>query len=263
MKYLKGLLLCLAIMPLASGCAKKEEVKYATMNLEQTLKEEELEYDLSSYKDDDNKITIYMFRGRGCAVCRKFLTFLNTIVPEYGKYFNLESYEVWYNKENSELMEETAAFLDKEAKGVPFIIIGDKVFPGYIESWDNDIKQTIVDFYNTKNRYDVFKEMHKAEVWTNVKKVSTVCVKVLVVVAAICVGFYLNRKIKLTNTKLESLESKLNEVLAKETKKEDKKVVKKVAKKEPKKVVKKVAEKETKKDTKNTTKSKTKKVTKK
>lgn len=141
----------------------KAEEKYNTLNLKETLKEEGIEESFSKYKETDDQITIYLFRGKGCGYCRKFLTFLNSITDEYGKYFKLQSYEVWNDKANSDLMKEVADYLGEEANGVPFIIIGDKTFPGFAEQYEEGIKEAITDLYNTKKkkRYDVFTEMKK------------------------------------------------------------------------------------------------------
>jgi len=144
---------------------------YQSTNLEETFKQEALlkdqdgntvfEYDLSGYTENDKQITIYLFRGNGCGFCNKFLKFLNSIIPEYGKYFKLESYEVWSNQKNSELLEEIGEFLDEDVRGVPFIIIGDQVFPGYAEHMDDQIKAAIVNLYNSDDRYDIIEEINK------------------------------------------------------------------------------------------------------
>ena len=56
-----------------------------------------------------------------------------------------------------------SGFLGEEARGVPYIIIGDKVFAGYSSSDDNDLKSAIKKLYDTKKskRYDVLKEYKK------------------------------------------------------------------------------------------------------
>ena len=60
-------------------------------------------------------------------------------------------------------MKEVSTYMGEVAQGVPYIVIGDKVFPGYANSYDEDIKSAIVDLYKTtkKKRYDVFTEMKK------------------------------------------------------------------------------------------------------
>ena len=121
-KKIIGLLLLLSlIMPFSTLAATK---KYNTLNLEKALEQEEIEHDLSNYKEDDKQAVIYLFRGKGCGYCRNFLTFLNSIVDEYGKYFKVVSYEVWYDQDNGTLMQEVSDFLGANATGVPFIVIG-------------------------------------------------------------------------------------------------------------------------------------------
>lgn len=109
------------------------------------------------------KPTIYLFRGKGCPHCQDFIKFLNDINDEYGKYYELKSFEVWYDSDNYELMQSISEFLGQPSKGVPYIIIGKKVIPGYIDSLDDEIKKAIKDLYETKesSRYDVFKEYEK------------------------------------------------------------------------------------------------------
>lgn len=153
------LVMCLPINVLA-------EVQ--TLNLDEALTQEKIDHDFSNYKETDDQVVIYLFRGNGCKFCRAFLTFLNSIVEEYGQYFKVVSYEVWNNRDNSALLDEVATFLgydpNDEHFGIPFIVIGDKVFDGYISSDDEDIINTIVSEYAkaVDDRYDVFEEMGKA-----------------------------------------------------------------------------------------------------
>lgn len=155
------LLMAIFIIPVT---AFAEEKNYNTLNLDEALTAEEIEHDFSNYKESEDQITIYMFRGQGCGYCKKFLTFMNSIVDEYGKYFKVETYEVWNDSKNSELMQNIASFMGKDANGVPFIIIGDKTFAGYSEEYDDEIKDAIVKLYKTKksDRYDVMKEYEKS-----------------------------------------------------------------------------------------------------
>jgi len=162
-KIKKILILLLMVLIVLPTTAFAEEKTYTTLNLDEALTEEEIDHDFSNYKETDDQITIYLFRGKGCGYCKKFLTFLNSIIDDYGKYFKVESYEVWNNTDNAQLMSDVAKALGKKAGGVPFIVIGDKVFAGYAESYDKDIKAAIKELYETKkeDRYDVMKEYTK------------------------------------------------------------------------------------------------------
>lgn len=136
---------------------------YNKLDFKETLAEEELNVKFTNYKPNKDAITIYLFRGKGCGYCRSFLEFMNSITEEYGKYFNMVTYEVWNDTNNALLLEEVSNYLDNPASGVPYIIIGDKVFPGYASEYDDSIKEEIIKLYNTKEkkRYDVFTEMKK------------------------------------------------------------------------------------------------------
>lgn len=136
---------------------------YNTLDFKETLADEEIEEAFENYKPNSDAITIYMFRGKGCGYCRAYLQFMNSIAEEYGKYFKMETYEVWNDSNNSTLLGEVSEYLGQEAGGVPYIIIGDKVFGGYTEAYNDSIKEAITDLYKTKSkkRYDVFNEMKK------------------------------------------------------------------------------------------------------
>jgi len=113
--------------------------------------------DSSNYKETDDQAIVYMFRGQGCSFCRAFLTYMNSISKEYGKYFKMVSFEVWNDSKNAELFEKVAKVTGEEAGGVPYIIIGEKVFGGYAESYNEDIKKAIMAQYENPS-YDVMQK---------------------------------------------------------------------------------------------------------
>ncbi len=161
MKYLKNLLIIILlgiiILPISLFAKEKE---YNTLNFKETLKDEEISEAFTNYEETDDQIIIYMFRGKGCGYCRKFLEFMNSITDEYGKYFKMVSYETWYDQDNNTYLDEISNFLNEPAGGVPYVVIGEKVFAGYTESYDEEIKETIVSLYNTpkEERYDVIEK---------------------------------------------------------------------------------------------------------
>ena len=158
-------LMLLSVIIPVKAFAKEQ---YKTLNLEETLAEEGIEKKFTDYKETDDQVIIYLFRGKGCAYCRKFLEFLNGITDEYGKYFKLVSFESWYNEENSNLLGEISTFMGEQASGVPYIIIGDKVFGGYTESYDESIKTAIKTLYDSKDRYDAFEEYEYSKKWDKI-----------------------------------------------------------------------------------------------
>ena len=105
---------------------------------------------------DKDKIKVYIFYGDGCPHCHNAMEFFKSIEEEYGKYFELVSYETWYSSTNNKLMLSAAEALNTDTTnlGVPYIIIGDKTFLGYTESYNEDIKEAIVNAYNDDDYKD-------------------------------------------------------------------------------------------------------------
>ena len=161
MKKKLFVLLAALVLPL-TAFAKTYYDDYKTLNLVEALKEEEIELENKDYKEDDKQAIIYLFRGNGCGYCRKFLTFLSSISKEYGKYFRVVSFEVWGDSKNSALMNKMPLVTNEPANGVPYIIIGEKVFGGYAESYDEDIKKAIMAQYNDPS-YDVFEKLDELQ----------------------------------------------------------------------------------------------------
>ena len=198
--------------------------KYKTLDLKATLADEEIEEAFEKYEPAKDAITIYLFRGKGCGYCRAFLTFLNSITDEYGEYFKLESYEVWNDQANATLLGEVSDYLGESAGGVPYIIIGNKVFPGYANSYDEGIKTAIKELYDTKKskRYDVFNEMKK-----NPKKNGTVnsvssnsviiWSLIFMTLSTIIIMSFINLKFKELNMKIDDLKV-INTEIKSETK---------------------------------------------
>lgn len=105
------------------------------------------------------KIKVYIFHGDGCPHCAKALEFFDSIKDEYGNYYELVKYETWtslFASSNSELMKAVATEFgeDLSSLGVPYIIIGDKTFLGYTESYGDEIKKAIVEAYESDDYQD-------------------------------------------------------------------------------------------------------------
>lgn len=229
-KKLVLLLLVVALLPF-KVFAKSFLDDYNTKNFVETLEEEGMTIENKDYKETDDQAIIYMFRGNGCGYCRAFLTFLNSISKEYGKYFKLVSFEVWSDANNSALLNKVPIITNEAAGGVPYIVIGEKVFAGYTDSYDESIKDAIMAQYKDPS-YDVMKELDK-KLNGNTNSGSsfaTIFWNAFFIVAATVAIIVVNNK----NT---------DRILVALGKKEVVKEVKKETKAEPKKVVKKTTSK--------------------
>lgn len=78
----------------------------------------------------DNPVTLKFFWGEGCPHCHQEALFLEKIQNEFPQ-LNIEAYEVFYNAEGQNLMEDTAEELGVQVQGVPFTVIGNKYLVGY------------------------------------------------------------------------------------------------------------------------------------
>lgn len=109
----------------------------------------------------DGKLNVYFFWGSGCPHCEKLMQALNDGVKTYGKYYNLYTLEVWENDSNYSLMKKVAKhFGDDKDLGLPYIIIGDQRFSGFMYSDKDDIEKAIVDEYNSKPQFNIFDELY-------------------------------------------------------------------------------------------------------
>ena len=95
-----------------------------------------------------NKPNIYIFWGDGCPHCKALAKFVSKLPAETKDKVNIYSFEVWGDKNNKTLMKNFGKFLDQDVRGVPFMVIGDKIFDGY-SSGDTKTDQQIIDSINT------------------------------------------------------------------------------------------------------------------
>ena len=106
---------------------------------------------LSDYVEDDNKVNVYIFRGNTCWHCLDEISWIASKTAEYGKYFNIITYEVWADSNNNKLMSAVAKQLGQTAGGVPFTVIGNKTWSGFSEEMGEEMLNTVMDIYNSGN----------------------------------------------------------------------------------------------------------------
>ena len=147
LKYLVVLLAIFLIMPFAVFAEEE-----ASNNDKNTTEEAS-----SNDNSDSKKVNVYFFRGEGCSHCAEAEEWFDSIKEEYSEYYNLIDYEVWYNTDNSDLMQKVADARGEEAEGVPYIIIGDQSWNGFSDEYKNEILKKIETVYEQEvsARYDI------------------------------------------------------------------------------------------------------------
>ena len=231
---------------------------YTTLNLVEAITEEnnllrgetgytETTLTINEVDDNDSQVTVYAFIGFGCPHCHDLLEFLNEIAPEYDSKFKLVAFETWNSSvadENTALMGELQDFLGSnvvsgnQAQGysVPLILIGDHFFTGYGASDEEKeaIKEAIDTEYEKtpKNRYDVFKEMKKAE---NKKNIELIIPSIIAVICStVIIILFINYQNNKIHDRIDKIYLKLGIEIENEDVKKSLVKVQKVT--EPKKV---------------------------
>ena len=181
LKYLVVLLAIFLIMPFAVFAEEE-----ASNNDENTTEEAS-----SNDNSDSKKVNVYFFRGEGCSHCAEAEEWFDSIKEEYSEYYNLIDYEVWYNTDNSDLMQKVADARGEEAEGVPYIIIGDKSWNGFDSSYEEDMINQIKSVYaqDVKDRYDIMTLLTDSKTSKKDSNASDILVLLTIIVVAGGIGF--------------------------------------------------------------------------
>ena len=201
MKKLKFFVLLLAALLILPFAVYAEDEYYEEEAPVEEVSEESSSEDTSS--DDSKKVNVYLFRGEGCPHCQEAEEWFKSIEGEYGSYFKVVDYETWYNEDNAKLMQDVASARGEEAEGVPYIIIGDKSWNGFAETYEEDILNKIKEVYaqDVSERYDIMnylpyiKNGEKEEE----KSSNDVLSLIIIIVVAGGIGFGIYQARKKTN----------------------------------------------------------------
>jgi len=176
MKKILYLFVCLFLLipSIVLGADEEKTINledYNTLTIEEALEEEGIDYDFK-HTDTDDQVTIYLFRGKGCSHCYEFLTYVaEELMPEYGNEIKFVTFEVWNDTKNASLMTEVGKYLDVDASGVPFIVIGDKSYAGYAESMNSEIVAAIEEA--KESGYDIIDSINSGAKHVTVAEIGT------------------------------------------------------------------------------------------
>ncbi len=79
----------------------------------------------------NEEVNVYFFWGEGCPHCAKEKPFLEKMEEKYPE-VEVHDFEVWKNSENRSLLTEVGKKLDANVSGVPFTVVGEKYFTGWL-----------------------------------------------------------------------------------------------------------------------------------
>ncbi len=92
-----------------------------------------------------NQVNVYLFWGDGCPHCAREKPFLEQLEKKYS-YIKLHQYEIWGNQRNRDLLTKVGGRLQTDIQGVPFTVVGDKQFAGYLsdETTGKEIENAVI-----------------------------------------------------------------------------------------------------------------------
>lgn len=109
-------------------------------------------------KAEKDPINFYIFYGSTCGHCQKLHNYTATLEKDktINSKFRIVDYEVWGDKNNSDLMTKVGSYFNFNVDGVPFYVIGDQYFTGFSEeSSPEKIVKAINEEYSDSKYVDV------------------------------------------------------------------------------------------------------------
>jgi len=118
----------------------------------------------------DKPVNIYFFWGQGCPHCAAEKPFLQKLEKKYPT-VKVYDFEVWNSKENRELLIEVGKKLNVDVSGVPFTVIGDQHFIGWLneETTGASLEKVVQSFLN-RDYQDVVGEILNSKKSASTKK---------------------------------------------------------------------------------------------
>ena len=109
---------------------------------------------IQAQTQDSADINIYFFWGDGCPHCEEEKPFLDALVKDYSQ-VALVDYEVWYNHDNQEILNQFSQILGFEPSGVPVTVIGDRYWIGFRDDYKAEIESALQQTLDDPNAADV------------------------------------------------------------------------------------------------------------
>ena len=102
--------------------------------------------DVQSKTNEANLVNIYLFHSKTCQHCKSEIKLLNKLEKKY-KNIKVYKYEI-SDSNNRELLNKVTLTHKVKTSGVPFTIIGDKVFTGYSDKYSKLTFIKTIEYYS-------------------------------------------------------------------------------------------------------------------
>lgn len=118
---------------------------------------------MSVYAEEDNVITVYLFRGATCAHCEDALDYISNHRDEIPENVEIVTYEVWENSTNRQFHNEVAKRLgmdEDDYDTVPFFVVGEEHTLGYsVGTWE-ELFDIVRDYQDNGGYKDIVEEVN-------------------------------------------------------------------------------------------------------
>ncbi len=101
-----------------------------------------LAYPAALRADDTDPVRLYYFWGDGCPICDRQAEFLDRLGEEYPE-LEIHRFEVWYDDENRQLLQDVAELRGFDVRGVPVTLVSDRYWVGFNAAVASQIRDTV------------------------------------------------------------------------------------------------------------------------
>ena len=117
---------------------------------------------ISVYAEEDNTITVYLFRGATCAHCEDALEYISNHRDEIPENVKIVTYEVWENSINRDFHNEVAKRLgmdEDDYDTVPCFVVGEEHILGYSTGTWEELFDIARDYQDNGDYTDIVEEV--------------------------------------------------------------------------------------------------------
>jgi hypothetical protein len=141
-------------------------------------------------------IPIYFFYGKECGYSKQFIDFyVDQVLPKYKHKIHIVGFETWHDNKNASLYATILKYKKSDYEGSPLIIIGDRVFEGYTQSYNNQIISAIDNTIKNNNKKDIIEEMNSIsdnDLDNEIKKI--ILIPLFIILLTVTLVFIIKKK---------------------------------------------------------------------
>ena len=141
-------------------------------------------------------IPIYFFYGKECGYSKQFIDFyVDQVLPKYKHKIHIVGFETWHDNKNASLYSTILKYKKSDYEGSPLIIIGDRVFEGYTQSYNNQIISAIDNTIKNNNKKDIIEEMNSIsdnDLDNEIKKI--ILIPLFIILLTVVLVFIIKKK---------------------------------------------------------------------